>query len=364
MTITKNPGRHGPIVAAIEVLLRDLVGPYLTASTVIEVASLTTATAYTTAIALPVGAVVVSGTVYVDKVFNSGTSDTLKVGDASDDDRYLADADLQALAPKPLVPTGFIGTAAEAALKITWTKVSTAPTQGRIRIELSYYVVADVVTQTVTVGYAALTTGTAYTTTLALPVGAVVIGGSVAINTAFNSGTSDVIVVGDATLANRYVASTDIHTGAATPIPFVPTGFVHTASEAAIKLTWTKVSTAPSAGSLNITVSYYVAQDLAVLNLPAGATVLSGGLTVTEAFNSGTSDTMGVGDSGSVARYKAQTTVASLARLALVPTGYKLTDAGDINVRWIRLGTTAPTTGKVRLDVTYMVAKRAEFSQE
>lgn len=365
MTITKDAGRQQAIMAYADIGLEDLVGPFVTARTTIQLADLTSGAALTTSIALPVGAVVVGGSVSVDQAFNSATSDTLIVGDATDDNRYLDAADLQSVATKALVPTGFIGTAAEAAIKVTWTGVSTAPTHGRFTISLQYYVVADVITETANVLYSDLASGVAYAVPgLTLPVGAVVIGGSVALNTKFNSQTSDVLVVGDVTVANRYVASTDIHTGAATPIAFVPTGFVCTSTQSGVKITWTGVGTAPSAGVLAITVQYYVVKDAVAIELPYKSQILGGALTVLTAFNSGTSDTMSVGDAASSARYKALTTVATGAHLALVPTGYDPDTPDHVTVRWIRLGATAPTAGQARLSVKYIRNGRAHFSQE
>lgn len=365
MAVTKNANRQQAVMAYQDVALADLVGGLVSAQATINAADLTSGVDYTTPIALPVGAVVVAGTVTVDQAFNSVTSDTLTVGDGSVDDRYLAGADLQAVAPKALVPTGFIGTASEAAVKVKWTGVGTAPTHGRITIALQYYVVADVVTETATVLYSDLTSGVAYTVPgLNLPVGSVVIAGSVAIPTKFNSQTSDVVVVGDASVANRYVASSNIHTGASSPIPFVPTGFVDTSSQPAVKLTWTGVGTVPSAGVLTVSVSYYVVKDVPVVELPSNAQVLGGAITVLEAFNSGTSDTMGLGDAASPARYKGQTSVATTGHLALVPTGYNPTTADELTLRWIRQGATAPTTGKVRVSVKYMRNDRAHFSQD
>lgn len=365
MAITKNADRQEPIVAHLEIGLADLVGGFLDAQATVHAAELTTATAFGTSIAMPVGAVLVSGNVVVEEAFDSATSDVLDVGDASDDNRYLNDGDLTAVGEIPLVPTGFIHTAAEPAIEITWTKVGAAPTQGRIRLEVTYYVVADVIEKTVAVGYAALTSGAAYDTGLALPVGAVVLDGHIDILTAFNSQTSDVVKVGDATVSDRYVASTDVHTGAATPIPFVPTGFVHTVTQNTLKLTWTKVGTAPSAGSLSITLRYYVLQALPGIDVPANAVVLSGGLTVLEAFDSDTSDAVDVGDSGSATRYKSAGDLQTLGRIVLVPTGYLYTAEDSITVRWKRLAAgLAPTTGSVRLDVKYFVKERAAFTQD
>ena len=103
--------------------------------------------------------------------------------------------------------------------------------------------------------------------------------------------------------------------------------------------------------------------DLQAIELPLNAVVIDGGVTVTEVFNSATSDVLDVGDATSQNRYLNDGSLRSLARVALVPTGFKTTAAErNITVRWVSGGGT-PTTGKLRLDVTYYVVGRAEFSQ-
>jgi len=366
MTITKNSNRQKPQVAYVDVSLADLVGGYLTDHTGVGLADLTSTVAYVTPIALPTGSVIVSGSVTVEQAFNSTSTDVITVGDASTADRYVGSTSVRAAGTViPFVPTGFITTASQPAINVTWTSGGGSPTTGRLRIAVTYYVVADVVEKTTLITYDQLTSGAAYTTGIALPVGSVVLDGSIAIAAAFNSGTSDVIVVGDVTTANRYVASTDIHTGATTPIPFVPTGFVNTATQSALKVTWTKVGASPSAGSLVVTVRYYIAQDAAVIDLPANAVVQSGGVTVLTAFNSGTSDTLVVGDTASATRYKTAFSIASTGRTELVPTGYiNPDDSNNVTARWVRLGATAPTTGAYRLDVKYLTKGRSEFTQD
>lgn len=104
--------------------------------------------------------------------------------------------------------------------------------------------------------------------------------------------------------------------------------------------------------------------DVAALDLPVGAVVVDGALVTTEAWNSTTSDVMDVGDGGSQNRYLNDGNIRALAaRVALVPTG-KIHTASDntLTVRWVSGGGT-PTTGKVRLEVTYYRIGRAEFSQ-
>lgn len=89
-----------------------------------------------------------------------------------------------------------------------------------------------------------------------LPVGAIVTGGAVVALTAFNSGTSDAIVVGDATTANRYLTSTSVAAAGRTAL--VPTGFTTTATQRNVNVTWTAVGTAATAGKIRLEVEYIV----------------------------------------------------------------------------------------------------------
>ena len=107
----------------------------------------------------------------------------------------------------------------------------------------------------VDINFADLASGVAQNA-IDLPVGAQVVGGDVVVDTAFNSVTSDVIVVGDASVANRYLTSTSIAAAARTAL--VPTGFRTTATQPSIRVTWTGVGTAPTAGQLRLRVSYIV----------------------------------------------------------------------------------------------------------
>lgn len=84
--------------------------------------------------------------------------------------------------------------------------------------------------------------------------------GALITDTAFNSATSDTLAVGDALVANRYLAATSIHATGITPL--VPTGYVSViganaaASSDQIMVTWTGVGAAPSAGSVRLRVRY------------------------------------------------------------------------------------------------------------
>lgn len=107
----------------------------------------------------------------------------------------------------------------------------------------------------VDINLADLTSGTA-ANAIELPPNAVVTGGDVVVTTAFNSGTSDVIVVGDVTTANRYLASTSIAAVGRTAL--TPTGFTTTATQRYVKVTWTAVGTAATTGVVRVCVHYYV----------------------------------------------------------------------------------------------------------
>lgn len=94
------------------------------------------------------------------------------------------------------------------------------------------------------------------TAAIDLPRNAVIVGGDVTTTVAFNSATSDVIDVGDATSQNRYLNDGTVH--AAGRVALVPTGYLHTSSEPAITVRWTGVGAAPTAGACRLTVQYYV----------------------------------------------------------------------------------------------------------
>lgn len=100
--------------------------------------------------------------------------------------------------------------------------------------------------------YTDLTSGTA-AACIDLPGGAVVVGGAVRIDTAFNSGTSDALVVGDADTANRYKTSFSIAATGLTAL--VPDGAPYTA-RGQVKITWTAVGTAATAGAGTLRVDY------------------------------------------------------------------------------------------------------------
>ena len=105
----------------------------------------------------------------------------------------------------------------------------------------------------------------------------------------------------------------------------------------------------------------------AAVDLPAGAIVTSGGLSISTAFNSGTSDTFSIGDKEGSAAAAGTAYAAAAARAAggsnpIVPTGKKYTVPSTVGVLWTGVGA-APTAGVGRLTVHYFVDGRANFSQ-
>lgn len=102
--------------------------------------------------------------------------------------------------------------------------------------------------------------------------------------------------------------------------------------------------------------------DHAAIEVPVNAVVVNGDFTVKTVWNSSVSDLLRVGDSASVSRYKSDTTIAALGLTALVPTGFIYTAKDNITVRWTGSGT-APTTGALRLRVSYITLGKSEFTQ-
>lgn len=98
-------------------------------------------------------------------------------------------------------------------------------------------------------------TTTVASNAIEVPQGAVVTGGFIVFDTAFNSETSDVFTVGDSGDADRYKASVDGSAAALTAL--VPTGYQYTATSN-VSITWTGTGTAPTAGAGRLVIEYYV----------------------------------------------------------------------------------------------------------
>lgn len=97
------------------------------------------------------------------------------------------------------------------------------------------------------------------------------------------------------------------------------------------------------------------------IELPGNAIIITGDVTVIEAFNSATSDVIDVGDADSANRYLNDGNIHAAGRVPLVPTGYKTGNIGDVSVTVTSVGT--PTAGRVRLSVCYVVDGRTCSSQ-
>jgi hypothetical protein len=95
------------------------------------------------------------------------------------------------------------------------------------------------------------------------------------------------------------------------------------------------------------------------IQLPGGARVTGGGVTVVTPFNSATSDVLDVGDAGSGNRYTDNANIAVAGYTALVPTGKITTAPERVTVMWDGTGA-APTQGEVVVDVEYVMTGRAQ----
>ena len=124
MSITKNSGRQELISAFVDFTFADIP---------------TTATAYA-ALDIPVNAVVVSGDLVVTTAWDTQTTATLSVGDATTPTRYAATVDLKSAARTALTLTGFIHTNTNKVLNATTAFVGTAATVGAARLTVHYYV--------------------------------------------------------------------------------------------------------------------------------------------------------------------------------------------------------------------------------
>jgi hypothetical protein len=91
-----------------------------------------------------------------------------------------------------------------------------------------------------------------------LPANAIVTGGALVITTAFNSGTTDLLEVGDSVQDDDYlVAGTADNGSTAQYIAFTPSGYKYAAPDT-IDVKWTPVGTAATAGAGYLVVEYIV----------------------------------------------------------------------------------------------------------
>lgn len=108
---------------------------------------------------------------------------------------------------------------------------------------------------------------------------------------------------------------------------------------------------------------------IAAVDLPLNAIVVGGHLAITTLFNSGTDDKFSIGDQVGVAT-ATKTTYAALSAditavgsVAIVPTGYKYTEASTVGVVWNGSGT-AMTAGEARLTVMYIIDGQADSNYD
>lgn len=103
-----------------------------------------------------------------------------------------------------------------------------------------------------------MTSGSALLT-VKLPAGAIVVSGFAFISTAFNSGTTDALTIGDGGSAARY-ATVTAGSGALSANLYkalTPTGYQYTAADT-VDLTWTGAGTAATTGAGYLLVTYIV----------------------------------------------------------------------------------------------------------
>lgn len=123
MTITKKSGRQQVISAYLDFGFAD-VAPSGVGQAAID---------------LPVGAQVIGGDFVISTAFNSATSDTFTIGDATLATRY-GNAIAGAAARTALTVTGYQTTNAEPSVVLKWTGVGAAPTTGAGRLRVDYIV--------------------------------------------------------------------------------------------------------------------------------------------------------------------------------------------------------------------------------
>jgi len=119
MSITKSEARQWPLSDVIRFALADL-----TSGAAVDLAAL-----------LP-NETVVGGSIVIETAFDSGTSDTIKVGDEDDDDRYITGLDGQAAARTAFTLTGHKYGGSNT-LTFTWTGAGTAATAGEGYVEFT-----------------------------------------------------------------------------------------------------------------------------------------------------------------------------------------------------------------------------------
>lgn len=119
----------------------DTVQYPITAIVDIAYGDLTDATAVDV-LALPQGAVITAMDLVVDTAWNSATSDTFDIGDATDPDRYTSSPVSVATTGviSGVAITGYEGTSSDTYLQVTWDGTGTAPSAGAARLIVQYIV--------------------------------------------------------------------------------------------------------------------------------------------------------------------------------------------------------------------------------
>lgn len=99
------------------------------------------------------------------------------------------------------------------------------------------------------------------------------------------------------------------------------------------------------------------------IDLPGGAVVVGGDVTVITPWNSATTATLKLGDAADDDRYTtAAIDLKTAGRTELTVTGYKTPVAGAINALLAQTGAAA-TAGQARVTVEYFVEGRSAFTQ-
>ncbi len=105
-------------------------------------------------------------------------------------------------------------------------------------------------------------------------------------------------------------------------------------------------------------------EAVGAIKLPYGARVIGGGVLITTAFNSTTSDKLDVGDGGDPDRYtSSEITISSTGYTALTISGYKYTQTDYVDLTWTGVGADAGAAdadeGAGVLIVMYVIDGRA-----
>lgn len=98
-----------------------------------------------------------------------------------------------------------------------------------------------------------------------------------------------------------------------------------------------------------------------LIPMPPNATIIGGEVSVDVPSNDAGTATVTVGDSGAAARYLAATSTKTVARVPLVPTGYR--GVGEDLLIAIADATGGGTQGVITVRVQYTVAGRANEAQ-